>query len=573
MKTKEQYKKYFYSGVEFRITYAKPNNRKKSEHQYRGLVTPIHANTGKKLTKHELGTKDSKEPVNYPVYGKSVRDIYENKLPDVAAVLIDLMYKNNVLAPKIPINQLCLFELSQKYKEDIFAHHSNEWSDATIKKYKGQYAYMAKELKDILPSQYTQDMYEKTKDNIINSAKKNMRATSSSVLTEDNCSSSAKARIHLLNLFLRYLQETNKYDLHINIKAFKGKQTNTAFLLDLLESARLYPKEAQKVFTDEFSCKADICELLLLIALDTGLRHSELFGLLWGSLQSVDGSQGLQWYLQISGQMDRDTAVRREHVKSVSGFRCVPLSQELGVLLQHKKDLLRAQFGDIETTLMVAQKDGASLVCTKESLLLCDRQFEELFAVFAKKSMLFERLKEKRDYTFLQKTQDEHLKKAITIHSMRRNFCTMQHIGGAFTALEIYEQMGHSSSGLENGKRSSGARGKTSEELYAMCLKKQLARSMFHCAGALHYTAGSGMQRSELPSCGVTLTIPPHAKVKLTVHSTVPNNKVSVSTTDKLAVKQDASEAYCFDLPRPEAVLASDRANSIVSVRYPFDHG
>ena len=309
--------------------------------------------------------------------------------------------------------------------------------------------------------------------------------------------------------------------------------------------------------------------LLLAVMLDTGLRVGEALGLLWGSLCCVNGSQGPLYYLQITGQMDTGTHIRKELTKTESGYRAVPLSSEIGVRLAARKAALTQCYGNVDLVLMLAQEQDGVLSQAAQVAAQCETALTALFRSGMEQGDTLSLLKARRPLLFDAKEQDAVLERSLTLHSMRRNFCTRLHTEGGLASAEIDVQMGHVS---KTKKRTAASMrsAKTQQELYEMCVQKQVSKTLFHGQGTLCYTVGDGArQQTQVPACGIRLTLPPGASAAVLLQSSEPRTKISYNTAEMEVTPMLHGVLPSASLTGP-CVCASETANCIVAVSYPF---
>lgn len=130
---------------------------------------------------------------------------------------------------------------------------------------------------------------------------------------------------------------------------------------------------------------------------------------------------------------------------------------------------------------------------------------------------------------------------------------------------ELYQQMGHAMKTID---RHSMNRGKTSSELYAMCLQKYVRSTVFSPARHLRYNAGSKYTHTEVPACAVELSLPPNGTYEITIQDTEPQNQILVASNNlKSAVRYQESLPARSSSPE---FLARDGLLAIQSKQYPF---
>ena len=159
---------------------------------------------------------------------------------------------------------------------------------------------------------------------------------------------------------------------------------------------------------------------------------------------------------------------------------------------------------------------------------------------------------------------EKYLLSMITCHALRRNFCTWLYAESGVETEEIYRQMGHEDKTV---KRRAGVRGLTPQELYVLCLKKHVCRTLYHAPHPLRYRLGGAIKATEVPACTMELMLPPGTKWELIVEETEPNNQLQYSGNVVYSIVRNdecRKEKYEYSL------LTSERTHTILAKKKLF---
>lgn len=351
--------KWEYGGIVFHCKFSNPSAYKKSKKPCRALVTPHDPKSGKLLTKRQLYGTDSDEPVNYCVRGASPEDIRSRILPHTGQYLTAKMQEAGLLS-EIRANHAehDLAELGRAFEEPFFSHHvpRDHWCESTVHTYKGQYKVLMDELEGITAESLDAEKYKELQLKICINALQKSEENKPNFQYGDKPSSSGKTRINLFYLLIWDLKLIEGINIPVTPFPYKGKMSRSEELLIRTDKARYYPAcDILKLFSNP-----KVAEQGLLMA-DCGLRISETAGLLWASLHAVEGSQGMLYYLSVSGQITPTVGIRTEITKTDVAYRTVPVSKPLGEHLFHQKQNWTEKYGDISMCLMCSNPKNGRL--------------------------------------------------------------------------------------------------------------------------------------------------------------------------------------------------------------------
>ncbi|MEG1873012.1 MAG: hypothetical protein RR194_03105, partial [Ruthenibacterium sp.] len=499
------------------------------------------------------------------------QDIYHNKLPQVAASILAQMKERGLLPREESAVLNDLSDLAKMHEDDFFHYYAatGRCNAETLCEYRGQYKLMLATLPHVEAETLTQDVYLALQYSVCETALSTAR-NMQSWKPGDAAPPSAQKRLYLLYRLLDYLKHVENCPMPLIPCPYQGRVTNTQQLLELMEDVRIYPDRLLAAFSGLCAQASEPANLLLAVMLDTGLRLGEALGLLWGSLCCIDGSQGPLYYLQVTGQMDTGTHLRKELTKTESGYRTVPLSSEIGARLATRKAELAHRCGDVDLVLMLAREQGGVLLQTAQVAAQCETALSALFRAGVKQSDALSILKARRPFLFNATEQDAALERSMTLHSMRRNSCTQLHTEGGLVSAEIDLQMGHVSQ--KKKRTAAAARGaKTQQEQYTVCMQKKVSKTPFRGQETLCYTVHSGarQRQTEVPACRIQLTLQPGDCAEIFIQSTEPHNKISY---DAAAMEVTTLPQSLLPTAPPigSCVRASEAANRILAVSYPF---
>lgn len=549
-----------YKGIYFDVHFASPSARKRSDSPCRALITPLDPESGGKITKRQLYDKDSDQPVNKVLYGRTPQDIMKRLFPQAADELIFQMHQRGILSDssRNSNTQHDLAALAREFKEMFFSMHEREWSSRTSAEYQRQYDVLAEELCGIPIEKLTQSAYVSLQEEICRNALKTARKKSDWEMG-DQAPASAQKRMNLLYLLVLDLKSVEGCAIPAFPTRYAGKPSRQELLVNRIDNARSIPRDelCNLCSTASWSDGASILA-------DAGLRISEYTGLLFCSLESLDGSQGTMYYIRITGQLDAD-GKRTEIPKTDLSYRTVPLSTELGLALAHRQQKLEAVYGDVSLLLMFGRQVRKSYCTDPNTMDTYRNDLAECISERLRQPQIVKALQENRAYQFNEVFQNRQLLSMLTCHALRRNFCTWLYCESGLNTEEIYRQMGHAD---KSSKRRTLPRGATPQELYRLCLKKHVTPTLYHPARPLCYHTDGQINRTEVPACTIELILPPHSKIELTLEDTEPQNTFNLNGTDltpKL-VRKDV----CSPPASRYALLASEYTYSIREKRKLF---
>lgn len=520
-----------YNGTMFQCRYDHPARNRHTALPLRIRMTP-YTPDGKPVTKAMMGNSDSTRNLEKTTRAKSKKHFREEVFAVEAAKILLQMREAGLLPESDTANTEDLATLLEEIREAIFVLHQKDWGPTTRKDYAGQYKILQEEVARINPLELSNDVYKSLQESICRNASvgsKSLRPWNEG----DAPPPSAAKRIYLLRLAIRYLQQQEGLAIPCDPARYFGRKNRTDELLDLLENAHLFPQECLDDLVQSLPAAFDLLPILLAIQLDTGLRISEVLGLLWADLYRITGSQDPLYYLRVTGQLST-TGKRISTPKTVNAYRTLPLARRVGQLLWAERDRLQAQRKNIDRFTIIGtgngsdpQEDNASHLAQKNAYLqYLDAMFTQI--------RLFERVRAVRPYRFDENRQDEALRDSLTSHSLRRNFCSRLYAGSGIEPLEIFHQMGHDPSAILPKKTISLGGAKTDTELYCMCLFHE-SNTLYAEPSTLHYTVEKDGLRADIPACRIALTVAPGQKLSLEVQDTQPGNLLTVQPDEGLS--------------------------------------
>lgn len=566
MKKKHDYQNEFeFQGVFFRIHYEWPASMHHKTAPCRGCIDPLDPMTGKKLTKRQVYGKDSDCLVRYRVYGKDPQDIWANQREPAAAHLISHMVRQGLIESKPTASNergssADLAELARDFKEEFFAKE-RKWQPSTIQHYRGQYDLLVEELVGIAPESLDLAAYQQLQIRICRHALQQARTSTEDIDPDswqygDEAPSSARKRMSILCTLIEELKDIEDIPIPVIPTPYNGKASPKALLLECTDKGRNLPLELLRK-----ACADSVLDMQAAIMADAGLRIGEATGLLFGSLRSIETSQGTQYYLVIDGQA-QSSGVRTEKPKTPAAYRSVPLSTELGAALMRRRGL-EEKYGDLSLFPMCGQAELDAFAADPSRVRAWRAKTEEEVSALLRQPAFFQSICAARAYLFDQAAQDEKLLSMLTCHSLRRNFCTGLYCDAQLDTMEIYRQMGHE----YKQQPYRAATGLTPEELRLMCLRKHVSASLYHPANPLRYPVDGATHSTEVPACEIQLTIPPGACIELTVEDTEPNTMTRMQG-DELSIqclrrdeRRDVHYTYALLAAQEQSNTAEDRSD------------
>ena len=504
----------------------------------------------------------SDELVNCPAYGKDKKDIERNAFFEAADRLIAQMEQRGMTPEREVAVKHDLSDLARAFKAVFFRLHASKWAKQTVAKYQQQYDILVDELKNISAESLTQDAYVCLQNDICKNALRTARKMSEWKPGEEP-PASAQTRLNLLCMLIEALVSEEGCDIPAEPTRYAYKMSHTKSLLVRTDNARDLPDNCLQRL-----CADDSLPEQAKILVDTGLRFGEHAALLHCSLGHTDGSQGRMYYVKVTGKIDTADNKRVEYPKTDLSHRVVPLSRELGEVLERRQKELQSKYGDVSLALMCGREDEKGYHADPAEVRAYFDAVEASIPALLRRPGVIEELKTARAYRFDEVCQDKYLQSMLTCHSLRRAYCTWLYCHSGVGTDEIYAQMGHTN---KSKPRRAGARGMARADIYRMCLRKHVSRTVYHKTNPLKYRCSGDISETEVPSCAVELTLPPGEKLELVVDDTEPHNDVRLSGED-VATKLER----CDPLPKSEkgyALLADEEVYKIRGKRKLFGEG
>lgn len=510
-------KDFEHNGVYFKTNVSYPSAYKASDTPCRIRVTPRDPKTGKAITKRQLDGSNSDKPAEKAIFGKDIDDIRENLFPSVADGIIAQMRLGGFFdTPKSSnVPMVDLGELARTYRDAFFAFHKKGWAPLTIKDYQYQFNKMIPHLEGINALTVTKEIYSAIFDSICKDALR----TATKKEQHQTIPSAAQKRYSLLNQLIDYLTQEEGIQIDCLPPDLDGKTSHQSLLLLRVDGARSLPHDALSEL-----CKSSPLADVISILADTGLRIGEFVGLLFCSLGYLDGSQGRMYYLRVSGQVLPD-GKRTEFPKTLPSYRIIPLSVEVGEAMYQKMLALSKEYGDLSLQLFCGQPDGDAFLTDPATMRDYREKISDDITALLRSDDIYQSLRSARQFVFNIAEQDNYVYGRLTCHSVRRNFCTLLYSESGLDTAEIFCVMGHAN---KSEKKASTSYGATPTEIYLMCLKKHVCQSLLHSAQPLRYRADA-FKRSEVPSCVLELTLPPHSSYDLILDDMEPENDLHFS--------------------------------------------
>lgn len=543
-----------YHGRDFDVKYGHPTKYRSKPLPLRARVTPLTLD-GQYVTKAMLG-RNSKERLNKPARAKSKEHFRKEVFPIIAEEILKMLRAAGLIKvtdEQDDADDLC--ELLELVRDAIFLQH-DRWADSTKTKYLSQYQYMVQKTKGIHASELTNERYAALQEEICYDASYTSRDSFWSPGEEPPAS--AKPRLQMLRMGIQYLQNMEDVQIPCDPKRYFSRKRRTDELMDLLDNARLFPPECLAELAMCLPKTFDLMPVLFAIHLDTGLRISELLGLVWADVRWLYYSQGRMYYLFISGQLSPN-GKRTSITKTENAYRYVPLSGAIGTLLYDEYQRLKSTRKDFSHCMIINTAQDQEANATAQENRSKRREYMQYFNELLDQHKVFEKLRKTRGYIFDEEQQDKQLKQNLTPHSLRRNFCSMLYAGSGFNSLEIFHQMGHDASPILPRKGASLNGGETDKELYQLCLRHEMHSPYSHLEG-LSYTLGDTSFPADIPSSHFVLTLSPGQHVQIDVRDTQAGNQMEIRTGEALCCRcihssstaSKSADLYPVQLPREE---------------------
>lgn len=534
-----------HNGVYFKTNLSYPSSYKASDTPCRIRITPRDPKTGKAITKRQLRGSDSDKPAETAIFGRDIEDIRKNLFPPVADGIIAQMHLAGFFdsgqastAPAVDLG-----ELARTYRDAFFAFSQRErnWAPLTVKDYGYQFDKLIPHLDGINALTINDEIYTAVFDSICDAARKATKVKQDDPYQE--VPSAAQKRYGLLKQLISYLIEEDDIQIDCLPPDLDGKTSHLSSIMSQVDGVRSLPPDELLAL-----CKNSPLADVISILTDTGLRIGEFTGLLFCSLGYLDGSQGRMYYLRVSGQLLPD-GKRTEMPKTLPSYRIIPLCPEVGEAMYQRAMTLSAIHGDLSLQLLCGQSEGDAFLTDPATMRIYRDHLSNAITDLLRNEGMLQSLYAARQYVFNIKQQNEHVYRRLTGHSERRNFCTFLYCHSGFDAPEIPKLMGHAD---KTRKQPSNSYGATPSEIYRMCLRRYVSQSLLHSAQPLRYQADN-FKRSEVPSCALELTLPPHSSYDLIVDDMDPENELHFSGT--LTVQKVRQDDFTPG-PYPYALLA-----------------
>lgn len=411
--------------------------------------------------------------------------------------------------------------IARDFEETFFHLHLSDWGATTMKEYRHQFNTLINELGTLRVGDLDDEAYRLLQETICLNALAAARKVDSWSYGKE-APSSARKRMNLLYELIQDLKQVEGLPIPVIPKRYNSKPSHQQELLDIIDSARSLPAELlQKELT------SSTLPIQVKILADTGLRISEMMGLLYGSIQAVSSSQGTMYFLTVTGQIN-SSGKRTEITKTGAAYRVVPLSKELGETLMEQREEMERQYGDLSLHLLCGGAAENGFSDDSRTVTAINNKIRDLVPELLRRPDFFEALTAKRAYLFDETAQNKQLRSMLTCHALRRNFCTWLYCSSGLDTTDIYHQMGHAIRSQPRRKAS----GLTPEELRCICLRKHVSSTFYHSANPLRYPAKGSFHASEVPACSVELELEPGETIELTIEDTEPGTVTHLGGKD-----------------------------------------
>ena len=561
-KINNQYKSYKCKNLTMTITYDRPANRRGSAEPVRGRIN-IHSAGGKRLlTKGEVYGDKRNTKLDYVVYGKSKREIYNEKIPEASAKLyaqlISVGHIQQDTTTGFIGDPVDLAEFLIQQKEDFFAINYQNVRSATRRAYKAQYDLAVADCCGFRLDSLTSEDYSALIERICSSAAQQSRSENKGWSMGQEAPASAKKRLAILFTALRYFIKCG-YRIPEPPEGYVGQPSREEEIMDLVDHVRSFPLSASKIWAGLFKDSLPILSQLFFLQLDTAIRIGELLALTWGNILKIACAQGFMYAIQITGQINSQV-LRTETLKTPAAYRTIPISTPLGQSLIKIKERLSKEFQNIDNTMILAvpSEDGTALIVTPEIIAKQRRDYLDVCDSWFQEADLLAALKANRAYKFNTSRQDSHLENMLTDHALRRNRITELYTTGGISTAEISREAGHT----ENNQRTIGL---TEEEIRLLCLKKMAAGTKIFPATRLKCSASD---TSPIPACHFSVSVPPRSESVLRVYSTEPDTNLRITAGPAAVnIKDKTVTSSAILCPPREELLADSSFFDIKQVR------
>lgn len=557
-----KYNRFELNGQEYAINYDRPKSRRSRAEPVRARINILGASGKKALSKGDVYGDHRKTKLDYVVYGKSVPDIYNHKVPAAAAKLyaqlIDVGYIRQNTSSNFGDESGDLAAFLESHKEEFFEINYLDVRPETRKAYKAQYDRMIPDCRGFVIDAMTDSDYKDLINHICTSAAQQSRGEKKDWQVGEEASASGKKRLTILFTALRYFISCG-YSIPEPPEGYVGRPSREEEIMDLVDNARSFPISASNAMARAFDVTLPALFLLIFLQMDTEVRLSEVLALTWGNIIEIATTQGSLYALQITGQLS-PTGVRTETLKTAAAYRTIPISVPLGTAFSEQKIKLSKRFGNIDNTMILAvpSADGTTLISSPEVMKKQRREYLELCRTFFDQVGLLDALKDKRAYVFDIDRQDRHLESMLTDHALRRNRITALYTRSGITMEEICHESGHA-------KKNDRPTGASVDEIKLSCLKKFAAGTQIFPQGRLKCPV-SGV--AEIPACHFVIEVPPRAEIMLRAFATEPDTVVRFVTPAEDSVEKVKVEELPAALtPQREELLADSKFFDIKCVK------
>ncbi len=554
------------SGVKFRVRLRKYPPKSKSPKYFTIFLCPM-TEEGKLVRCSELyGSLEDKKIAERSISGTDVDELFRSKAIKIADDMVEQMRKVGLLA-SAEQEELSLAYLYMENANMFWKSVSWRWNEKTLQSHRSQFEqYVLPHLSHITDG-LSLDDYDELMEILRGEALKTSRPTTQQILSANDTplSPSGKLRQKLLNLFLRFVKDALDCPINIVLRDNQEPKSNIEKLAARVCDLRLY-SAGMRTAMGRWLDKADEDEecLFLALAADSMLRINELFGLTFDSIFEIDGSQGTQYYVQVSGQWSLEQRKRINQAKSDAGNRNVPLSQVVGKRLRARRNRLEKKYGDLGTRMLLGIDTGEKYDDTGETINMREARLEEKLKLFLRDNNAARDVKDRIFTSCVPEFALDKIEDSLVFHSLRRNGASCAFFLGAVPIRELEQQIGHKSSDASPAKRGDFSV-KNDTELYAACLDKQTRYSLFQPRMPLRYST-THKGHPETIATEYDLAIAPGDTVLLTISEPAPGTNISFS--GDLEIEKVYSDE--IDNTANERLLLSEEYLNIVQIRKPF---
>lgn len=556
MINEQQYKSYTlpqYPGISFVARYDQPSKYAHTAKPYRGRIGVRVATRKKLLTKREFDGRPDDGTYEVTLRGTNPEDIYHNQIPTQATKIAQMLPPHLTGQTYAKPLRQPLDKVLAEHMEDIFKEFYPRIAQSTYRHYTGQYQFLLAACAGVDAADLNSEAYAALQDRIIAAANDTRRKAT----VKGKPSSSAQTRLSLLCNAILYLKARYGSDfIPVTPTVPKRKNPRSAEIMDLMDTARCFPRASHEVLQEELNENAGAISLSGSIEKDTGCRISEACGLVWSDLKKLYGSQGPMYFICISGQLDHD-GKRTEIPKTVNAYRYLPLARRLGEILESRH---HTAAGTLILADLLAEETGEPLDESPRAMKALRDRLEEYHKALFNMPAVREAFLADRAYIAPEKVipkavQDEHLIASLTSHLCRRNYCTELYCCGGVYEDFIRRMMGHE---LENKGEMARNHPLTEGELYSLALIHQTTSGVYRTGNTLQYSVDNEYSHAEIPVCRCQLLIPAGQKVRITVFSREPFTKISVQSFHSRVEEQQTITLPAATIKDKPVVLPPD---------------